>query len=191
MLDYAAPDLTAVRRRRKRIIKIVIFSLLGVVVLPVLLLGMLAPSLCRSRETANRVKCASNERQIGQALLLYAQANSGRYPDDLETALVTQDISAEVFCCPSSNDEKSPGETAQEQAANLSKGHYLSYVYVGKGLTTASPEDAVLLYENTANHDEDGTNVLFADGHVEWIQKSGLLKVLKGGAAEATTAPTK
>jgi len=185
MLEYATPDLSAARKRRRRIIKITIFSVLGVVVLPVMLLGVLSPSLCRSRESANRVKCASNERQIGQALLLYAESLGGRYPDRLEDALLTQDITAEVFCCPSSNDEKSPGATPQEQAAHLSEAHHLSYVYLGKGMTTAAPAEAVLLYEITANHDEDGGNVLFADGHIEWFNKRELLGVLK----LPTTAP--
>jgi hypothetical protein len=34
----------------------------------------------RARETANRVKCASNLRQIGQAILLYSNENRGAYP---------------------------------------------------------------------------------------------------------------
>src|SRR5262245_37094584 len=34
----------------------------------------------RNRETANRVKCASNLRQIGMALLYYQNENKGLYP---------------------------------------------------------------------------------------------------------------
>lgn len=37
----------------------------------------------RSREQANRIKCASNLRQIGQAILIYANENRGAFPRTL------------------------------------------------------------------------------------------------------------
>jgi hypothetical protein len=43
-------------------------------------LGGCLPSLSRSPEQASRVYCASNLRQIGQAVILYAAANKGAYP---------------------------------------------------------------------------------------------------------------
>jgi len=45
-----------------------------------MMLSILLPSLNRARETANRVKCASNLRQTGQAMLLYAAENKGAFP---------------------------------------------------------------------------------------------------------------
>jgi prepilin-type processing-associated H-X9-DG protein len=179
-------DAGVIKPPRKRILKTVIWSAVIIIGLPLLLLGVLAPSLCRSSETANRVKCASNERQVGQALALFAAANNGRFPDTLEEALIAQDITPEVFCCPSSNDEKAPGATAQEQAANLSKRGHNSYTYLGKGLTTQSPAQTPLLYEILSNHDNDGANVLFVDGSVEWFNKKGLPTVL----SSATSKPT-
>src|SRR5947209_1600319 len=118
-----------------------LIELLVVIGILVLLGAFLLPSLCGPRATANRVKCASNLRQIGQALLLYANDNHGEYPrmaasagpvrtpvagaagpaeNDVTAALFlllrTQDITSEVFVCPSSNaekdtfDGKAPGE---------------------------------------------------------------------------------
>ena len=148
------------------------------------LVGFILATSCGSRETANRVNCASNLRQIGQAILLYANGNHGAYPDHLEKLLLTQDITSEVFTCPSSNDEKALGATTQEVAANLSTKGHLSYIYVGAGLTKDSPAQSVVLYEPLLNHDEDGSNVLFADGHVEWASRKELATLI------ATTRPT-
>src|SRR5690348_626664 len=41
-------------------------------------------------------KCASNMRQLGQALTLYAMDHQNRLPDTLEEVLATEEISPEV-----------------------------------------------------------------------------------------------
>src|SRR5947208_12537470 len=97
-------------------------ELLVVIGIIALLISILLPSLNRARETANRVKCASNMRMIGQALLLYANENHGAYPPRLEDLLLTQDITSDAFVCPSSSDTAAPGAAGAGQAAKLSAG---------------------------------------------------------------------
>jgi Tfp pilus assembly protein PilE len=55
-------------------------ELLVVIGIIALLISILLPALNAAKERANRVKCSSNLRQIGQGLLLYANDNKGIYP---------------------------------------------------------------------------------------------------------------
>jgi prepilin-type processing-associated H-X9-DG protein len=152
----------------------------GIIVVGGMMISILLPSLCRSSGTANRVKCASNLRQIGQAIALYAQKNGGQYPPSLAVLPGQEEIGAEVLTCPSSNDEKASaadiaGVVAELTAAETNAPghkHCLSYVYTGRGLTVATASaTSVVVYEPLDNHGGDGTNVLFGDGHVEFQGK--------------------
>jgi prepilin-type processing-associated H-X9-DG protein len=139
--------------------------------------SILLPALNRSRETANRVKCASNERQIGQAMLLYANDHRGNYPPDLGTLIKTEDITAQVFICPSGDTKVPPGVNTPDQIAQWVNDHS-DYIYVGKGMTfsTSKPTD-IILYEKPDAHHGDGMNMLYGDGHVEF-QRMDMAKKL-------------
>ena len=157
-----------------KVLSIVLACLLGLgLIACVCIASFMMPSLNRARDAAQKVKCASNLRQIGQGIQLYANEHRGEFPDTFERLLLNGDVDAMVFVCPSSQHNRAPGADLPTQAANLSAGGHLSYVYVGKGMSTASvgqkSDTTVVVYENLTNHSNAGINVLFADGHVEFI----------------------
>jgi prepilin-type N-terminal cleavage/methylation domain-containing protein len=124
-----------------------LLELLAVIFIIAIVAAILMPSINRTGDRADRVKCGSNLRQIGQAILLYSNENKGAYPrtlyvpgapltfsedktdgstprdpfgakgqpgkvgdNDVLAAMFllirTQDITSEVFVCPTSNAEK-------------------------------------------------------------------------------------
>jgi len=133
-----------------------------------LAVSILLPALNQAKERANRVKCASNMRQVGQGMLLYANDHKGKYPDTLGQ-LVEADINPLVFVCPSGNTAPPPPEI-QRDAKKVAEwiNTNSDYVYLGAGLTNNTPADQILAYEKLNDHDQQGMNLLFGDGHVEW-----------------------
>ena len=60
-----------------------LIELLVVIGIITLLVAIILPALEKAREQTNTVRCASNLRQIGMALQLYADANHNSYPRTL------------------------------------------------------------------------------------------------------------
>ena len=223
-------------------------ELLVVLALIVLGIAFLLPMRRHHGDSANRTKCSSNLRQIGQAMLLYSNDNRGAYPrtrqspgpirtptwgtgiaatqpfkddgpaDNDVTAAVflllrTQDITAEVFACPVQGDYATTpvvdaygGKTVKERSnfsdyrvnlsysfqnpyaddAAVAKGwkwnNTLGAEYAigadmnpgvsGKGDNVMAPTNTspagVMKQANSRNHDRDGQNILYGDGHVAW-----------------------
>jgi hypothetical protein len=165
-----------------------LIAIVGTVVTYLLYLAI-APSVHRSREAVRRVTCSSNLTQIGAALQVYANSNGGRFPDGLDSLVQGGLLPPELLVCPSSTNTAASGQTPAEQAANLVKGNHLSYVYLGKGLTFAAAKQ-VLAYESLAHHDNEGINVLYTDGTVQFLPRAAaLVAVPQLGPPGSSTRP--
>ncbi len=117
------------------------------------------------RENARRMNCASNLRQIGLALTVYAQNNDEAFPPNFDVLYPDDEgylDNARVFSCPSH-----PSEWQKIEETGEVRSEWTSYVYVA-GLTNEDDAACVLAYDRFENHAEDGVNVLFLDTHVEW-----------------------
>jgi prepilin-type processing-associated H-X9-DG protein len=126
-----------------------------------LVASILLPSLGRRRgDQVPRVHCASNMRSIGQALRMYANDHQGLFPPDLaHTSLTTEyGLNTSFLTYP----------------WRAHEGRNAPFIYFGKGRTTKDVSDTILLVEFPDDHGRSiaGSNVLYLDGHVEWIDQA-------------------
>jgi hypothetical protein len=84
---------------------------------------------------SRQVRCASNLRQIGQTMLLYANDHGGLYPDRPEELFTIEGVGPEIFVCPASDDTPPMNATTRAMSDALASGGHFSYVYLGKGIT--------------------------------------------------------
>lgn len=125
--------------------------------------GILLPALGKARLNANQLKSGTQLRAIGSALRTYAQSYDQAFPEvgaDITQRLVSE-VPAELFVAP----------FVDTGSATV------SYLYCA-GQSNSLDAGTILMFENPAIN-RVGINVLFQDGHVEFIRAADIASTLK------------
>jgi prepilin-type processing-associated H-X9-DG protein len=138
------------------------------------------PALFNVRQFAFQTICGTNLNSIGIAMNLYANENNGKFPTPAKWCdILSNDpklgIIPKIFICKGA--EQGPCDYAMNKNV--------------ENLGRNTPADMVLLFDSTPgwnqsggpeilsteNHIGRGCNILFADGHVDWVKKEDLHKL--------------
>ncbi len=126
------------------------------------------PALGKARNEARKVQSLSQLRDIGTGLQAYAQKYQDHFPpknSNWESLLISEKVPVTSFVSPASE-------------AGLS-----SYFYVPPVVTIdkiKDPSTKVIVFEDPVNFRQQGSNVLFADGHVEHLKGEALWSKING-----------
>ena len=178
LLQYVGHDALAVKTTEDGLLKTrsvtnPLLSPLAWVDSPILWLALGIPSIGASEDAADRVKSATNLRQLGLAIQLYSNENKGKFPPDLATVVKTQDITQEVI--------KSPFGPAKDGNDIV----LVSYGAVNPAANPGGAAEIIIAYDQAALEQGEGTNALYADGHVDWIAPELFKKALEDSRKKA------
>lgn len=151
---------------------------------PAMSAAVLLPSLNRARESANRIRSAAQLRQIGALAIRHANEQpTGAFPSDFGELLKRDGAAIDVFVSPRTDTDLPdlPNLDAQIEWVNRRS----DYVWGGKGLTISAAADRPLAWEDPMKVDE-GINVLFCDGHVDWFTLSAARELFQKHRIEQT-----
>jgi len=146
-----------------------------------MLMAILMPALAQTRAMAQRIVCESHLNGLGKALQIYATDYNGKYPTPekwCDLLIDYSDASKKMFECPASGEK---GQCNYAMNKNIEKFKNSSEV----------PGNMVLLFEtypgfnqtggpellNPKNHQGRGCNILFNDGHVEFVETEDLVRL--------------
>lgn len=169
-LEYAPPG------KRKFPLKQVLLISGAVLVLS---LGTCAVLLNDAGKQINRSHTASNLRQIGQGIFMYASESGGALPPDLQTVLRTQQISPVVFVCGNSDETPAQGATPEEILRDFAKPGRCSFIYVGAGLRLSLSQNTVFAFDSPEHEGGEGVAVLYGDGHVDQVSFPMIVQILE------------
>jgi len=150
--------------------------------------------LSRARESARKTQCMSNIKQIGMGLIMYANENSEMFPSDtayggaspamrgLNLLYDTYVSDKRVFNCPSDTtvtaatnagvSASTSGGTEAFDSDESSYGYDRLHIQADDAdvaLVADRPPATPSATASTANHSARGQNVVYVDGHVEFV----------------------
>ncbi len=171
-----------------------LIELLVVIAIIGILAGILLPVLSRARESARKTQCMSNIKKIGMGLIMYANENSETFPSDtaysagspamrgLNILYDTYISDNKVFNCPSDATVTSAtnagmsvstiGGTEAFTSTQCSYGYDRAHRQADDAdvaLAADRPPATPSATANSANHNARGQNIVYVDGHVEFI----------------------
>ncbi len=171
-----------------------LIELLVVIAIIGVLAGILLPVLSRARESSRRTQCMSNIKQIGMGLIMYANENSDTFPSDtaysgaspamrgLNLLYDTYVSDNKFFNCPSDTtvtvatnagmSTSTSGGTEAFTSTQSSYGYDRSHTHTDAAdvaILADRPPATPSATASTANHNGRGQNVVYVDGHVEFV----------------------
>ena len=173
-----------------------LIELLVVVAIIAILAAMLLPALNKARDKAKMIKCKSNLKQMGNCFMFYLQDYEETFPyHNLERVKCVEVYgSKELFDCPSSiykNDSTAtyygwvmgynyyylaPSTTRCKKLAQIQNPSGIismgdtedySHGYILQPSAAERTTGRKSAYSISVRH-QNGSNVLFIDGHVDW-----------------------
>ncbi|RJP32190.1 MAG: DUF4190 domain-containing protein [Phycisphaerales bacterium] len=126
-----------------------ICSLFTALVMGTLLVSVLLPSLSRARELSKRLVCASNMKSIATSVKIYHHDHPGQGTPSLKFLVERGDLTDAMLTCPSAG---------------------VSNYVLAWPQTVALADDAVVIHEPSGNHDNEGGNVCYPDGSVQFLK---------------------
>jgi prepilin-type processing-associated H-X9-DG protein len=149
--------------------------------------GIMLPSLSRAREIADRTVCSANLSGMYKAAYVYSITHKDKFPPNMAT--MVQDGSMGVKSLGCQNDVNFDIDTFPDAPLDDPKvaawiDEHASYVYLGGTKTAAIKPDDIFAYEKIGLHGDEGINICFGDGHVEFQNMADALQTLKKAGIE-------